>query len=633
MRSSLVVFVGIMTIAAVLASSVQPSQTTMKDVFGVDFGENYAISIDLNIESSVFPSSTSLLDNVEVISDHLNGNTNSKIRLSDGNTWYNQEILLTHHNISNTNSVIIGGQTISNNLTIKAPGGLTYNLGPVSGPLLYHSLFQYYQDQGKDVLVANTFRGYLAYTTSHDDLLLDKDDNSYLGYTLLEQNFLNYLNSKLTNNGFPSIPQYTFQSSVQSSTSGRTTIELTYNNILVAWQDRQTELPEGLKNIENLLDGFVGVVTGGNIAAITLFDHLTFRYEIATGVDDERVFVDATTTYEIGSVKLLVSNDFRSSFDFLIAFVSGIDESNSFHAAEHNISFSTNYSAAPWYNVTIPELSFYTSEAITTRLDPRSVVDSGLAGLGFSAITTTNAYKAGLTIDHPVTLQNKSLPISVGGRQFFETSYVNKDIYSRTLPDGTIETGLPLRINISTLLDLNVLSITPNLFQGFLESQSRMTDGLILFIAKALSPVYAAAASISVLDMKVEDTMYITFVQMPEWLGMELTVDPTYRSYPTYDPILVTTEPMTSTETTTNMETTTSPSSNTETTTSSSSNTETTKSSVSTVTSYESDSTTIEQSSEESTTPVFFTSTTPSFTAALILVVLPLIMIYRRFKT
>lgn len=532
-KNTKILMFGGITLALLLSitASAFPAQTAMKDVFGVDFGEDFAVSIDLNVESSTFPSSTSLLDNAEVIKDHVNGASNPEVRTSDSNEWYDQDFFLAHYNTSDINNIYMAVEKLENNLTIKAPGGLTYNLGHVNGSVPFQTLLQYYQNDGKDVMVANTFRGYVAYTTTAEDQLLDKDDQTYLGYTLVEENLLNYLNTVLDDNGFGAIPQYGYEPIYRTETNGDKVFGMKYTNFFTVWQDTEAEPPEALKSIANLLDGFEGVATGGNIVAASLFDYLSFTYTVKTRLANEtHTIVDVETKYDVGPMKWLITTDDLTTYELLnSSLIPGIDHTNSFHTEEYPISFQTGYSVAPWFNVTVPALSFYTGGAVPVRSDADAIAGANAEGYGIAVATSTNVYKAGLTVDLPSTPQNDMIPLSVGGDTFFETSFVGKATYDRTLTNGTVETGLPVYINMTTLENaMNLVKLTPDLLQGYFETQSKMTNGAVLFAAKALSPVYAAATSSSVLDMTVEDTAYVTFVQMPKWSGMEVVQDPTY---------------------------------------------------------------------------------------------------------
>jgi hypothetical protein len=49
-----------------------------------------------------------------------------------------------------------------------------------------------------------------------------------------------------------------------------------------------------------------------------------------------------------------------------------------------------------------------------------------------------------------------------------------------------------------------------------------------MFTATQLSPVVVATMSSEDINMDVESSAYVTFVQMPKWSGLEVTQDPTY---------------------------------------------------------------------------------------------------------
>ncbi|MHA2363914.1 MAG: hypothetical protein ACXAC7_08140 [Candidatus Hodarchaeales archaeon] len=499
------------------------AQTTMENELGVDFGEDFAIEVDFNGNYQ-----TDMI-NVEVVKDFNNAN-NPALVTSDADEAFDQQFFMSHFNTSGVSTSYVAVEKLEADLVINPPIGNSIRLGHVNGTVPFQTLLQYFQYEGDDVFVANTFRGYVAYTTTPDDETIDPDDDTFVGYTLVEKHLIDKLNEYLTAPGrnFPEIPDYNYEP-IYDPVNKK--FGMKYTNIFMVWQDTEAEPPATLNLIKQYLKGFDGVVTGGNLVAASLFDSLTFTYQIIEREEDNKTIVDVVTEYDIGAMKWLITLDEESLYNLMVQYVPGIDATNSFHEPSFDISFATGYTATTW-TVTVPQLTFYTGSAVSTRIDaaavellgPTSI--AGPPGMGISVATSTNVIRIGETLgafpNYDAATGGTVIPFG----EFFNTSFVGKDTYDRTLYDGTVDTGLPIYVSTRTIEEAQELVKSENLIEGYFAMQSKMTEGFTRFAAKELTGAQSTP-SLSDLNMEVSDS-YVTLVQMPYWSGLKVVQDPTY---------------------------------------------------------------------------------------------------------
>ncbi|MHA2366462.1 MAG: hypothetical protein ACXAC7_21070 [Candidatus Hodarchaeales archaeon] len=498
------------------------AQTTMKDLLGVDFEEDFAIEIDFNGNYQ-----TEMYE-VEVIND-LNNPNNPALSTNDSYSANDQHFFMSHFNTSGISTSYIAVEKLEADLVINPPIGDPIILGHVNGSVPFQTLLQYFQYEGDDVFVANTFRGYVAYTTSPEDDTIDPSDDIYVGYTLVEKHLLDKLNDYLTTHQFPKIPEYNYEPIYDPANKK---FGMKYTNFFIVWQDTEADSPASLNLIKQYLDGFDGVATGENLIAASLFESLTFTYQIIEReVNSTHTIIDIVTEYDIGPMEWLITQDQESMHNLIIQYVPGIDESNTFHEPAFEISFDTGYAANTW-TVTVPELTFYTGEAVSSRINaaaieflgPTSV--AGPPGLGISVVTSSNVIRIGETLERFPNYDVQTLGVVIPFGEFFETSYVGKETYNRTLYDGTEETGLPIYISTRSIMEVDQLVQNVNLIDGYFTMQSTMTEGYTRFVAKELTGAQSTP-TLSELNMEVSDS-YVTFVQMPYWNGLKVVQDPIY---------------------------------------------------------------------------------------------------------
>ncbi|OLS19874.1 MAG: hypothetical protein HeimC3_43130 [Candidatus Heimdallarchaeota archaeon LC_3] len=500
------------------------AQTGMKDTLGVDFGEDFAIVVDFNVDGSNFDTFPGA---VQVLRDLVNP-SNDKVNPVDENPNADQEYFLAHFNTSGIHNSYFALNKIEQDLKISILGNEVI-IGHINGSSPFQTLLQYYQYEGDDVFVANTFRGYMAYSTTPDDLTLDIGDDIYVGYTLVEEKFLSLLNLALANapGNYDPIPEFGYEPLYESTATSKS-FGMNYTNFFVVWQDTETKLEVPGFNT----DSFKGVVTGGDIVAASLFDYLTFTYTIETKVSNAtHTIVDVVTEYDIGPMKWLITKDTGTAYNIISTAITEINSSNSFNtpATQINLGLKSINTLLPDVSVTIPSLSFYTGEAVNKRIDA-SAVEGNADGFGIAVVTTTNVHRASAELTLPgasTNGQEVTIPLNFGGDNIFETSFVGKATYDRTFPNRTTET-FPVYVTTKTMSEVQNTFSFGSIAKAYFKAQSLQTTAFTMFTASQLSPVVVASASSSSINMDVDSTAYLTFVQMPWWSGLEVTQDPTY---------------------------------------------------------------------------------------------------------
>ncbi|MHA1990423.1 MAG: hypothetical protein ACW981_20860 [Candidatus Hodarchaeales archaeon] len=527
MKRNSLLFFGFLTVIAVVSAGILPvsAQTAMKDKLGVDFGEDFAIVVDFNVDDDNYQNFPGA---IQVLEDLVNP-SNPQLDPTDNNANYDQQYYLAHFNTSGIHNSYFALNKMEADLKINIPIIGEVTVGHIDGSAPFQTLLQYYTYDGADVFVANTFRGYMAYSTTPSDETLDTGDDIYVGYTLVEEKFLDLLNLALTNNGFGAISDYGYEPLYESTATSKT-FGMNYTNFFVVWQDTESQLDVPGFNS----DSFKGVVTGGDIAAASLFDYLTFTYTVEiVEANATHTVVDVITEYDVGPMKWLITRDDGTAYGLIDGLLGDVDASNSFNTPATQIDFGLKviHTALPDVSVVIPSLSFYTDEAANARIDAAAVFGAGASGFGISIVTSTNIHKAEATLTLPgasTNGQEVEIPLTFGDDTVYETSFVGKATYDRTFPNGTTEPDLPVYVTTKSMNEVkNTFSLGPAA-HAYFKAQSLQTLGFTMFTATQLSPVVVAATSSADIHMDVDSSAYVTFVQMPKWSGLEVTQDPTY---------------------------------------------------------------------------------------------------------
>ena len=515
-----------------LASSSLPavSLTPMVDTLGEDFSSNFGLVFDLNAQGD--PSSSTISTNVQVMQD-LGSNTNPLVNPVDQNPWYDQQFFFSHYNVSGVSNIFLALEKMEFNITFNVLGN-TFNVGHVNGSAPFQSLLQYFHFNDKNVLVANTFRGLVAYTTSPNNETLDNTDQSYFGYSFVESHFLDLLNGALTGHGFSAIPQYGFTPIYDPSTH---TFGMNYTNYFVVWQATPSSAPSALSAVAG--NAFDNVATGSNIVAASLFKYLSFTYKVeedTAASTATSTVVKVTANYDLGPMEWLITKDDATTLGNIQASSSGsIDSSNSFNMGASNIQFNVGSSYA--VVVPVPSLSFYTGAAVQTRIDASAMQTNGVSGMGISVVTSTNAIVLGSTVnaaDEKTNSQDINIPLSFGSDTFFKTDFAGKSTYTRTFANGTADpTHYPVYVSTRNYANLGDLIDTSSLASAYFGLQTIQTIGTAIYSLVQLNSGFTSADHT---NLKVDHTSYVTFVEMPKWSGLQVTQDPSFSAVSAVSP-------------------------------------------------------------------------------------------------
>ena len=520
-----------------ILSSIVPgfaSTTTMKDTLGSDFSSNFGLVIDLNAQGD--PNTNTINTNVQVLQD-LGNSGNTKVNPVDQNPTYDQQFFFSHFNVSGVSNIYLALNKLEFDITMNVPtlsGTKTVDFGHVNGSAPFQTLLQYFKTNGTDVLVANTFRGLIAYTTNSDNGTISNSAHSYFGYSFVEQHLLNLTNTAITNKGFPALQPYGFEPLYfpQNNTFG-----MIYTNYFVVWQNATTQTPGGLSTLSSYVGGaFNNVATGGQMVGASLFKYMKFTYHV------EQVSSNATTTivnvqtnYDLGPMEWLITNDDFNSYNNIVNHNSAtINQSDSFQTNKTAITFKISTgltSPLPTevdLSVNIPALSFYTGDAVTQRINAAAMQSSGATGMGIAFASSTNAIVLGNTVTAPneqTNSNNFDIPLSFGQTNFFKTDFTGKSTYTRYFSNGTNQPNLPIYVTTRSMADISNIIDTSSLVRPYFLLQDLQTIGIAYYSALQLNSGFTSSSSTG---LGVDSTAYVTLVQMPKWSGLQVTQDPTF---------------------------------------------------------------------------------------------------------
>jgi hypothetical protein len=520
------IFAGIFLLLACSSlPAFSATSTTMSEVLGTDFSNDFGLVLDFNIDGS--NPADDLAPNIQVLQD-LGNSSNTKVVSEDLNEWYDQQYFFSHFNVEGVDNIYLALNKMEFNITMNILGK-SINFGHVNGSAPFQSLIQYFKYMDKDVLVANTFRGLMAYSTSDTDPTIDPTDEVLFGYSFVEQHLIDLLNTALTGHGFDTIPQYGFEPIYNEADH---TFGMIYTNYFVVWQKTNPTPPSALQSFAG--KAFENVVTGGDMVAASLFDYLKFSYKVQVNPSSNAThkIVDVETTYDLGPMKWLITRDDLTTYNAIKAGVSTIDSTNSFNRPTSDIDILlTQVTPNILVKTSIPELSFYTGAAVEQRINTHAMKDIGETGFGVAVATSTNAYVVGEIVkdtDSNTDTQDITVPLSFNNSTFYETNFVGKSSYSREFTNGTVEKDLPVYISTRSLAQISELMDVSSLISTYFKLQSIQTYGITVFSARQLNPTRFASSSSSNLHLTVETTSYVTLVQMPKWSGLKVTQDPTF---------------------------------------------------------------------------------------------------------
>ena len=495
--------------------SINSTPYAMYDIFGTDFSNDFGLIIDLNYDNR--STMNKLSPTLQVLQD-LGNVANPKIKSLDNNPLNDQEYFFSHFKVEGIDNIFFALNKLEFNPTIEI-NNQTYDLGHINGTAPFQTLYQYFNYDFNNIIVANTFRGLLGYTTTDTNRILDPSDKIYLGHSFIDPHLINFLNEKLSNHDYLSIPQYEYQPIYLPSNH---TFGMIYRNYFVGWQKNNSSAPNAISSVAG--SSFNNVVTGEHLVGASLFDYLVFTYQV---VDDPNLSnetvktVNVLTHYEVGPMKWLIMNDNETTYNEIKSHVSAINGSNSFHTLSVNYEYpvsSSNTHSQILFNESIPELTFYTDSAINKRLDPVSMTSSGILGLGLAVVTSTNTFVTGQIVNTQFPLPNNneiSIPLFFGSKTFYKTEFIEQSTNTGTSPFILAQSFS----NIDDILN------NPGLLYNFFSVQSTQTYSLAEYLFRQLIPSELATSTIQDLHLTVDQTNYVTFIQFPEWDGYQIQQD------------------------------------------------------------------------------------------------------------
>ena len=143
MKKNKILFSSFLLLMAVSFAGLLPAsaQTPMKDTLGVDFGEDFAIVVDFNVDSGNY---NNFPGDIQVLRDLANP-SNAKVNPVDQNANADQEYYLAHFNTSGVHNSYFALNKMEQDMKIKIPVvGTEVQIGHINGSAPFQTLLQYY---------------------------------------------------------------------------------------------------------------------------------------------------------------------------------------------------------------------------------------------------------------------------------------------------------------------------------------------------------------------------------------------------------------------------------------------------------------------------------------------------------
>jgi hypothetical protein len=414
-------------------------------------------------------------------------------------------------------------------------------LSHVNATAPFQQLVQHFntptEDGFKDVFVTNNFMALIAYSTGtgSDPLLMDENDDLYLGYTFAIQNLTDAINEALVANGHDPIGYYDFESSFEKTDTGYE-FGIKYTNMLVLWQDIDVA-PRGVDvfgagdHSEYLKADTGGIVFGGNLVAASLLDYISFDYIFETSVislANEYIEGRVTTEYDIGETNLLITPDnaayiadnaadwnhdpFAGLFQYTLTIP---DELANFNFDPYGLPDIPNS-----VTVDLPELAFFVDDDAKVRMRKEN-------GFGLTVATATTSFGVDV-VDPEYEYADDNIDINMGGKTYFYTEFTDKKTYKLL--------GLEdlWSIDPNTDRDVVVIPFDPSgwgainfgIAKAYFAVEFGLAYGFTIFMAKQIAEFMSMSSSATAYVSV--DLLYFTFTEFPEWYGGEIIHDPAY---------------------------------------------------------------------------------------------------------
>ncbi|MHA2246512.1 MAG: Heimdall-CTERM domain-containing surface protein [Candidatus Hodarchaeales archaeon] len=531
-----------------------PVKAATTEFAGHSFSEDYfAIEVDLVGDG------TSVFDPIPEHPDLISDLENPSAVTGDSNEFEDIQFYLAYMNESGIETAFSALEKFEHVITLKdlikggiydkiyAAGALAPDLrtalntpiSHINATAPFQQLVQHYttsEDLGyKDVFVTNNFMALIAYSSSPDDQLMDSEDDLYLGYTFCVQNLTKAINDVTEPKGYE-IGQFNYESSFKKTANGAE-FGINYTNVFVLWQKIDIA-PKAVDvfgaGSDYIKDDTGGIIFGGEIAAATVLDYISFEYVLET-----TTFIGAnnytegrvTTHYNIGETNFLVTaHDDATFIADGIAAGNFTDSDHAFveapsykidipsYLADYDFSLVAGVPDLPSsVTIDLPSLAFYLGDDAKTRMKMAN-------GFGLTVATATTTFGVDV-VDPSYAKDGDDLDLNMGGKTYFFTEFTGKKTYKLQ--------GLEDLWGIDPTVDrpVHILPFDPDgwcvtgVAKAYFAVEFGLAYGFTIFMAKELGEFMSMSADATAY---LSVMLYVTFTEFPEWYGGEIIHDPSY---------------------------------------------------------------------------------------------------------
>ncbi|PWI48680.1 hypothetical protein CEE45_05570 [Candidatus Heimdallarchaeota archaeon B3_Heim] len=438
-------------------------------------------------------------------------------------------------------------EALGDSLLPGSSAALESNIFHVNATAPFQQLVQHYNTPwGTEAFVTNNFMGLIAYSksTGADSLRMDSGNNLYMGYTFAVQELADALNANLAPHTSYRIPHFDYEASFEQTVTGYN-FGINYTNMLVLWQDVDVELrgPDILSAAGLQLPDTKGNIYGQDIVAVSVLDHLAFEYSFE--VEEIELPTTPAITINLGTVETkyhIGESSFFATIGDDAAFIAanaGIWEGSPFiespsytldvPAALQGIDMSTYGSSGIFpdsVSITLPEMAFYIENDAKLRM-------SRADAFGLTVITATNWFDVE-TVSNPQYAthlddpENPTIDVENNGNVFFWTSFKDKMTYKLRELDFA-----PFNIDPDVNRDVYVTLFDPsgwtftNVAKAYFTVELSLAWSSTVFVASKIAPNIVLPGAGQHTEV-VNQFLYLTFTEFPEWYGGEIYHDPTY---------------------------------------------------------------------------------------------------------
>ncbi len=419
---------------------------------------------------------------------------------------------------------------------------LDTNLVHINATAPFQQLVQHFNTPwGTDAFITNNFMTLIAYSggTGTNLTKMDAQDNLYMGYTFAVQEVAEALNDVMAPHY--EIPPFDYEASFEQTADGYK-FGINYTNLFVLWQDIEVELrgPDYLSAAGLQLPKTKGIIYGEDIVAASVLDHLAFEYifkveeiTISTTPSIKANLGTVETRYHIGETDLLITRDND-------AFIAA-------HAAEW---LGSPFTATPSYTLdvpatlqgkTVPGSSWTFPASVTLTLSEMAffiendakVRMSMADAFGLTVVTATNWFDAEVVsnpqyathLDEP---ENPRIDFSKDENVFFWTSFKDKMNYKlREMDFAPFNEDPNIDRDVYVTLAIPSGWFATNVAKPYFIVEFSLAWGFTVFMASKIAPEIVHPGAGQHTEV-VNQILYMTFTEFPEWYGGEIYHDPSY---------------------------------------------------------------------------------------------------------